>query len=100
MNTDIKGISIAAQDQVLAAIKTTQAAILDGVRSVSSSLSAVMPSLPTIPGLDKLPNPADSLELGFGFAERLLASQREFAEQLLNSTRVPVTAAKATKTKS
>ena len=99
MATDIKGISTAAQDQVLAAIKTTQAAILDGVRTWSSSVSNVMPKLPAIPGLDKLPNPTEGLELGFDFAERLLATQREFAVQLLSATQAPAAPAKATKSK-
>jgi hypothetical protein len=96
--TDIKGISTAAQDQVLAAIKTTQAAILDGVRTWSSTMANAMPKLPAIPGMDKLPNPADGLELGFDFAERLLATQREFAEQLLGATQAVVTPAPAAKT--
>lgn len=86
MATDVKSISIAAQDQVLAAIKTTQAAILDGVRTWSSSVGNLMPQLPAVPGLDKLAKPAKGLEIGFDFAERLLATQREFAEQLLGVT--------------
>jgi hypothetical protein len=95
--TDLKGISIAAQDQILAAIKTTQAAIVDGVRTWSSSVTAMMPAVPAIPGLDKLPKPADTLEMGFDFAERLLATQREFAEQLLGATQPPAEPAKAAK---
>ena len=43
MATDVKSISIAAQDQVLAAIKTTQATILDGVRTWSSTVTNAMP---------------------------------------------------------
>ena len=86
MATDVKSISIAAQDQVLAAIKTTQAAILDGVRTWSNSVGNLMPQLPAVPGLDKLAKPAKGLEIGFDFAERLLATQREFAEQLLGVT--------------
>ena len=89
MATDIKGISIAAQDQVLAAITTTQAAILDGVRTWTSSVASAMPKLPSIPGLDKLPSPSDGIELGFDFATRLLATQREFAMQLLSATAAP-----------
>jgi hypothetical protein len=84
--TDLTGISTTAQDQILAAISTTQAAIIDGVRTMTSSMNAAMPAmakLPTIPGIDKLPTPADTLELGFGFAERLLAGQRDFAERLV-----------------
>ncbi len=99
MATDVKSISIAAQDQVLAAIKTTQAAILDGVRTWSNSVGNLMPQLPTVPGLDKLPKPAKGLEIGFDFAERLLASQREFAEQLLGVTQATAAPKAAAKSK-
>jgi hypothetical protein len=84
--TDLKGISTTAQDQILAAISTTQAAIIDGVRTMSTSMTAAMPAMakmPAVPGMDKLPTPADAVELGFDFAERLLAGQRDFAERLL-----------------
>ena len=91
--TDLKSISTAAQDQLLAAISTTQAAFVDGVRTMTSTMTASMPAMakvPAMPGMDKLPTPADALELGFGFAERLLAGQRDFAERLL-AAMTPVT---------
>jgi hypothetical protein len=84
--TDLKGISTMAQDQLFAAISTTQAAVIDGVRTMTSTMASAMPAmpkLPAVPGMDKLPTPAMALGMGFDFAERLLASQREFTERLL-----------------
>lgn len=86
MATDINTISKTAQDQILSAIIATQDAIVQGVRTWSSSVAAVMPDMPTIPGLDQLPKPADTIAIGLGFAEKLLATQREFAEKLLSAT--------------
>lgn len=86
MATDRKGISTMAQDQFFAAISTTQAAVVDGVRTMTSTMASAMPAmpkLPAVPGLDKLPTPAIALGMGFDLAERLLASQREFSERLL-----------------
>ena len=97
MATDIKSISTTAQDQIFAAISTTQAAIVDGVRTMSSTMTSAMPKLPAVPGMDQLPTPAESLELGFGFAERLLASQRDFAERLLAAMSPAAEPAKASK---
>lgn len=99
MSTDIKSMSAAAQDQILAAIKTSQAMVLDGVRTMTSAVGNVMPDIPAIPGIDKLPTPADGIEMGFGFAEQLLTTQREFAEQLLAAT-TQAAPAKTTKAKS
>ncbi len=90
MTTD--SITKAAQDQILDAITTTQTAIVEGVKTWSSSFADTVPALPAIPGLDKLPKPAETVALGFAFAERLLTSQREFAEKLLVAAQ-PKTAA-------
>ena len=65
---------------------------------MTSAVGSVMPEIPAVPGLDKLPTPADGIEMGFGFAEKLLTTQREFAEQLLAST-TPPAPAKAAKAK-
>ncbi len=100
MATDVSSITRSAQDQILAAITTTQAAIIDGVRTMSSTMASALPAvpkLPAVPGADKLPTPADAVELGFDFAARLLASQRDFAERLLDavSPAAPAPAPKA-----
>jgi hypothetical protein len=104
--TDLKGISTMAQDQFFAAVSTTQAAVIDGVRTMTSAMASAMPAmpkLPAMPGMDKLPTPAMALGMGFDFAERLLASQRDFTERLLAAAApapvAPAEPAKATKTK-
>ena len=86
MPTDVKEFSAATQDQVLKAIEATQAAVLDGVRTWSKTVESVIPAnLPKfdIPGIDALPSPQEAIALGFDFAEKLLSTQKTFADQLL-----------------
>lgn len=85
MATDLKAMTIAAQDQLLGALSTSQAAMLDGVRTFSTSLADTMPKLPAIPGLDAVPSPVEALELSFDFAARLLANQRDFMLALVGA---------------
>lgn len=85
MATDLKAMTAAAQDQLLAALSTSQAAVLDGVRTFTSSLADTMPKLPAIPGMDAVPSPADALEMSFDFAARLLANQRDFMMALMGA---------------
>lgn len=95
MAADLKAITVAAQDQLLAALTTSQAAVLDGMKTVSASFADTMPKLPAVPGMDAVPSPVEALELGFDFAARLLANQREFVLALLGAaTPAPAKAAK------
>jgi hypothetical protein len=91
MPANLKELSTAASDQLLGAVKTSQAVVLDGVRAWSDAIGAVTPSslsLAKVPGADALPTPAELVELSFDFTGKLLAAQREFADALL-STVVP-----------
>ncbi len=84
--TDVKEITEAVQDQVLSALKVSQTAIVEGVRTWSDTVGSVTPeSLKTdaIPGLDALPDPKELMDASFGFAEALLNTQKEFAQNLL-----------------
>jgi hypothetical protein len=88
MPTDVKEFSAATQEQVLKAIEATQAAVLDGVRAWSKTVESVVPaSLPKfdIPGVEALPSPKEAVALGFDFAEKLLSSQKTFADQLVSA---------------
>lgn len=92
---DLKAMTIAAQDQFLAALTTSQAAMLDGVKTFSASIADTMPKMPAVPGMDAVPSPVDALEMGFDFAARLLANQREFMLALVGAaTPAPAKTAK------
>jgi hypothetical protein len=76
------------QDQVLSAVAMSSNAIVDGVRSWAEAVESITPAnfnTPAIPGLDNLPNPTDTLEGGFEFAQKLLNAQRDFALSLIKA---------------
>lgn len=71
------------QDQVLDAVKAGQDAIVDVVQQVVD----VLPAPPPLPFLDQLPPPGEVIDRAFGYAERLLDAQREFAVKLAGVTK-------------
>jgi hypothetical protein len=94
--------SIPTQEEVLAATRKSQEAMmavlktwLETVRtapgklpSVYAPLSDKLPKLPqvTLPFAGKLPTPQDAVANAYHLAEQLLASQRKFAEDLVKAT--------------
>ncbi|MCY3576258.1 MAG: hypothetical protein OXH53_02980 [bacterium] len=84
--TDVKEITEAVQEQVLSALKMGQTAIVEGVRTLTDTVGSVTPEslkVDAIPGLDSLPDPKELMNVSFGFAEALLNTQKEFAQNLL-----------------
>jgi len=93
--------STSGQEEFLAVIRKSQEAVIaavtnlaETVRSASPKLASVyapltdnLPKPPSVsvPFADKLPGPEEAVANAYSFAERLLASQRQFAEDLLNS---------------
>ncbi len=84
--TDVKEITEAVQEQVLSALKMGQTAIVEGVRTWTDTVGNITPDslkLDSVPGLDSLPDPKDLMTVSFGFAQELLNTQKEFAQNLL-----------------
>ena len=93
--------SIPAQEEVLAATRKSQEAMvaavknwLEAVRTVTPKVTSVyspltdrLPKLApvSLPFADKLPTPQDAVSNAYNMAEELLASQRKFAEELLKA---------------
>ena len=93
--------SIPTQDEVLAATRKSQEALVAAVKnwletvrtatpkvaSVYAPLTDRLPKLPpvSLPFADKLPTPHDAVASAYDMAEQLLASQRKFAEELLKA---------------
>jgi hypothetical protein len=76
-------------DQFVELIERGQDAILDAVRQWAETGGRMMPDLPTPPASELLPNPQDVVAGQFDLAEKLLATQRRFAEQLVQTVRPP-----------
>ena len=76
------------QDQFLSIVRKGQEIALDAIKSMVDTVQTITPKNPTVdvPFADKLPKPQDVVASGYDFAEKLLTSQRKFAEEVLKAT--------------
>jgi hypothetical protein len=82
--TPLAELSMKSQDQVLGAVASVQNSVASGYTKLTAIVTGVLPkSLPTLPSVPFAPKPAEVAELSFGFAEKLLASQKAFVGKLL-----------------
>ena len=93
--------STSGQEEFLAVIRKSQEAVIAAVANLAETVRTASPKLASayapltenlpkppsvsVPFADKLPGPEEAVASAYSFAERLLASQRQFAEDLLNS---------------
>ena len=75
------------EEQVLETVKQGQEAIVKAVRSWADASKNLIPDLPPLPFADQLPNVSSLVENGFAFADKLIASQREFAAAILDAAK-------------
>ncbi len=95
------------QEDVLNAIRRSQAAVVDAIERWSSAVQSMKPELPelnlpfadSLNAAEKLPKPEDLVKSAYDFAEQLLASQRKFAEDVLKAT-APLLATSGSKSSS
>jgi hypothetical protein len=86
------------EDQVLETVKQGQEAVVKAVRTWADASKSLIPDLPPLPFADQLPNTTEMVENAFAFADKLLASQREFVAAILDAAKpVYATADKAVK---
>jgi hypothetical protein len=84
--------SIPTQEDVLAATRKSQEAMMAAVKTWLETVRTAAPKLPSklpqvsLPFADKLPTPQDAVANAYHLAEQLLASQRRFAEDLVKAT--------------
>jgi hypothetical protein len=76
------------QDQILATVRMSQAAVVEALQTWARAVQSITPDLPdvNVPFTDKLPKPTELVASAYDFAEQLLASQRKFAEEVLQAT--------------
>jgi len=93
--------SIPTQEEVLAATRKSQEAMMAAVKNWLETVRTATPKLTSmytltdklpklsdvgLPFADKLPTPQDAVASAYHLAEQLLASQRKFAEELVKVT--------------
>ena len=76
------------QDQFLSIVSKSQEMALDAIKSMVDTVATIAPKIPSVdlPFVDQLPKPQDIVANAYDFAEKLLSSQRQFAEELVKAT--------------
>jgi hypothetical protein len=97
--TDIRTATQEVQGQILDTIRKSQEAVTDAIRTWAETVQSITPSLPVPPLADKLPKPGELVSDAYDFAERLLAAQRKFAEDVIAASAPVLTAKEDTATK-
>jgi hypothetical protein len=88
-------------EEFLAATRKSQEAMIRAIKAWVETVRTVTPKLPpayvpfadrlpklpsvTVPFADKLPTPEEVVASGYDFAEKLLSSQRKFADEVVKA---------------
>jgi hypothetical protein len=81
------------QDEVVKAVETSQRWTLEALRTTAAAFDGVMPDTSKIPFADKLPTPAETIDMTFAFTTRLLEAQHAFLSSLVEMSAAPATSA-------
>ena len=76
------------QDELLKVIRTSQETVVEAVKTWVDTAKAVTPRVPSaqLPLAEKLPKPQNIVTNAYDLAEKLLSSQRQFAQELVQAT--------------
>ena len=76
------------QDQFLSTVRKSQEMALEAIKTMVDTIQNITPKIPSVdlPFSDKLPTPHDIVASGYDFAEKLLTSQRKFADEVVKAT--------------
>ena len=83
----------ALEDQVLETVRQGQEAVVKAVQTWAEAGKNLMPELPPLPFADQIPATSELVENAFAFADKLIASQREFATAVLEAAKPALGAA-------
>ena len=75
------------QDEFLNTVRKSQETVLEAIKAWVEAVQSIAPKLPSVnvPLVDKLPKPEEVVANAYDFAEKLLASQRKFAEDVVQA---------------
>jgi hypothetical protein len=79
------------QDEILNTVRKSQETVVEAIKSWVEAVQSVTPKLPSmnVPLADKLPKPEEVVANAYDFAEKLLAGQRKFAEDVVKALTPP-----------
>ena len=87
VEANLMDLSMAAQDNVLSAMETSKSYFLESMKAWSAMTKKMMPEMPSIPGMSafgEMASPMSMVSMSYDFAEKVLASQRSFVEELVD----------------
>ena len=75
------------QDQFLSIVQKSQEIALEAIKTMVDTVQTITPRIPAVdvPFADKLPKPQDVVASGYDFAEKLLSTQRKFADEVVKA---------------
>ena len=76
------------QDQFLSMVRKGQEIALDAIKTMVDTVQTITPKIPAVdlPFAERLPKPHDVVANSYDFAEKLLTSQRKFADEVVKAT--------------
>jgi hypothetical protein len=77
--------AVAAQERTLSALRQSQSVVVEAVEGWAKAVESAAPELPAIPVLNAVPSAEEVIQTSFDFYGKLLASQREFAQELVTA---------------
>ncbi len=86
---NVREITIAAQDNVITVVESTQTWVLDAVATTSSTFDTYRPEAPHLAIFEQLPSPTEVIDLSFSFLGRLLDAQHAFLTRLVETWTPP-----------
>jgi hypothetical protein len=86
--TETRNVGQEVQAEILKTVRRSQEAVIEAIKTWADTVRSITPPMPDVnlPFSDKLPKPEELVGNAYDFAEKLLASQRKFAEDVLHAT--------------
>jgi hypothetical protein len=85
---EIRNMGQEVQTEILKTVRRSQEAVIEAIKTWADTVRTITPPMPelNLPFTDKLPKPEELVGNAYDFAEKLLAGQRKFAEDVLRAT--------------
>jgi hypothetical protein len=85
---EIRNMGQEVQTEILKTVRRSQEAVIEAIKTWADTVRTITPPMPelSLPFTDKLPKPEELVGNAYDFAEKLLAGQRKFAEDVLRAT--------------
>jgi hypothetical protein len=86
--TETRNVGQEVQAEILKTVRRSQEAVIEAIRTWADTVRTITLPLPEVnlPFSDKLPKADELVSNAYDFAEKLLAGQRKFAEDVLHAT--------------